>query len=77
MRVVVKNVTINFYFDLFIFLQRGDVERGEEEEEEQTSSRRGRRGSRSSQQSRPSSTARPVVSKVCLILAVLTFTLVD
>ncbi len=45
------------------FLQRGDVERGEEEEEE-TSTRLGRRGSRASQRSRPSSTARPVVSNI-------------
>ena len=46
-------------------MQRGDVERGEEEEEEEeTSTRRGRRGSRASQRSRPSSTARPVVSNV-------------
>ena len=45
-------------------MQRGDVERGEEEEEEETSTRRGRRGSRASQWSRPSSTARPVVSSV-------------
>jgi hypothetical protein len=67
-RNVFKNVTINIYFNLLFFLQRGDVERGEEEEEEQTSTRRGRRGSRTSQQSRPSSTARPVVSKVYFFL---------
>jgi hypothetical protein len=54
---------IFFLFQPVVFLQRGDVERGEEEEEE-TSSRRGRQGSRASQRSRPSSTARPVVSKV-------------
>ena len=57
-------------------MQRGDVERGEEEEEE-TSTRRGRRGSRASQRSRPSSTARPVVRKVYFFLAVLSFMLVD
>ena len=43
-------------------MQRGDVERGEEEEE--TVPRHGRRDSQSSQRSRPLSTARPVVSKI-------------
>jgi hypothetical protein len=54
-------------------MQRGDVERGEEEEEEETSTRRGRRGSRASQRSRPYSTARPVVSNVFVTVQVLFF----
>ncbi len=57
-------------------MQRGDVERGEEEEEEETSTRRGWRGSRASQRSRPSSTARPVVSNV-IVVTVRAFLLVD
>jgi hypothetical protein len=34
-----KNVTIKFLLSPVVFLQRGDVERGEEEEEEETSTR--------------------------------------
>ncbi len=63
LEIFFKNVR-NIFILTWYIMQRGDVERGEEEEEDETSTRRGRRGSRASQRSRPYSTARPVVSNV-------------
>ncbi len=67
MKSIFEKIQLIFFLYIFLiltccFLQRGDVERGEEEEE--TVPQRGRRDSQSSQRSRPLSTARPLVSKI-------------